>query len=132
MTKSVAYGRESSRGFNKWPEKHFGEKVVNIRNNHKLLGMNMNITEAKQVEIDIKEKLLGVIDKFGENIDEKVTTLADSHLFIANKQARQVDEINRKIFHLVVAKILYIKKKRNLIQKQRYHSYAIGYKKRRG
>ena len=36
----------------------------------------------------MKEKLLGIIEAFGENIDEKVTTPESSHIFIVNKQEK--------------------------------------------
>ena len=51
----------------------------------------------------MKEQLLKEIKTFRENIDEKVTTTASSHIFVVNKQAQQIE-----IFHLVVAKLLYI------------------------
>ena len=80
-------------------------------NNHTFLGMNINITEDQKVEIYIKEKLFGAIDSFGENIDEKVTTAAYSHTFIVNKQAKQLGEEKREIFHPLGANILYIMKR---------------------
>ena len=56
----------------------------------------------------MKEKLLEAIEAFGENIDEKVTTPASSHLFMVKKQARKLDEEKSKKFHSLVAKLLYI------------------------
>ena len=56
----------------------------------------------------MKEKLLKSIEVFGENIGEKVTTPAYIHLFVVNEQAQQLDEETSKIFHSVVAKLLYI------------------------
>ena len=79
---------------------------MNRRKKHTFSGMNVNITEDKKVEIEMKDKVLEVIETFGENNDEKVTTPAASHLLIFNKQAHQLDEENGKIFNLVVAKIL--------------------------
>ena len=66
-------------------KEHFGELVVTRGNNHTFLGMNINITGDKNIEIDMKEKLLGKIEAFGENIDEKVTTPESSHLLIVNE-----------------------------------------------
>ena len=40
----------------------------------------------------MKEQLLEAIEAFGENVDKKVTTPASSHLFIVNKQLKQLDK----------------------------------------
>ena len=54
--------------------------------------MNINITEDKKVEIEIKEQLLEAIESFGEYLDEKVTRPASSYLFLFIEQAEQKDE----------------------------------------
>ena len=70
------------------------------------MGIDINITENKKVEIEMKDQFLESMEEFGENVDEKITTPASSHLFIVNKQAQQLDEEKSKIFYLVVAKLL--------------------------
>ena len=70
------------------------------------MGININITENKKVEIEMKDQFSESMEEFGENVDEKITTPASSHLFIVNKQAQQLDEEKSKIFYLVVAKLL--------------------------
>ena len=70
--------------------------------------MNINITEYKKVEIDMKQKMLESIETFGENIEERVTTPASIRLLIANEQSQQIDEEKSKGFHYVVVKLLYI------------------------
>ena len=92
-------------------EKHFGDLLVTGGKKHTFWGVNINIMEDKKVEIWIKEKLLEEIEAFGENIGEKVTTPASSHLFIVNQKAQKLDEEKSESFHLVVAKILYIMKR---------------------
>ena len=64
--------------------------------------MNINRTEDKKVEIEMKEQLLEATEILGENIDEKITTPASSHVFIVNEQANQLNEENSEIFHSVV------------------------------
>ena len=86
--------------------KHFGELVVTRGKEYTFLCMDINITENKKVEIDMKEKLLEAIEASGENIDEKVTTPESSHIFLVNEQAKQLDEEKRESFHLVVANLL--------------------------
>ena len=56
----------------------------------------------------MKEQLLKEIKTFRENIDEKVTTTASSHIFVVNKQAQQLYVEKSEIFRLVVEKLLYI------------------------
>ena len=67
--------------------KHFVELIVIRVKKHTFLGTNINITQGKKFEIDMKEKFLEAIEAFGENIDRKVTTPESSHIFIVNKQA---------------------------------------------
>ena len=88
--------------------KNFGELLITRVKKHAFWGMNLNITEYKKIEIEMKYQLLEEIETFGENIDEKVTTPQSSHLFIFNKQSQKIDEEKREIFHLVVPNILYI------------------------
>ena len=47
--------------------------------------MNINITEDKKVEINMKYQFSEAIEEFEENIDKKVTTPVSSELFIVNK-----------------------------------------------
>ena len=54
--------------------------------------MNINITEDKNVEIYIKDKLMEAIEVFGYNIDEKLTTTEYRHLFIVNEQQNKLDK----------------------------------------
>ena len=70
----------------------FGELVVTGGNNHTFLGININIMEDKEVEIETKNIFLEEIGAFGEHIDEKVTTPESSHLLIFNGQAQKLDE----------------------------------------
>ena len=65
---------------------------MNRRKKHTCWYMNINTTEEKKVEIEMKKPLLESIEIFGENIGEKVTTPAYTHLFIVNKQAQQLNE----------------------------------------
>ena len=65
-------------------KRHFGVLLVTRGKKHTFLGMNINITEEKKVEIEMKEQLLESIDSFGEEIGERVTTPASSHLFTVN------------------------------------------------
>ena len=89
------------------PKKNFGEFVMTRGKNYKFSVMNTNITEDKNVEIDMKYQLLEAIEAFGEENDRKLTIPASFHLVIFNKQEQQLDEENSKFFHSVVAKLLY-------------------------
>ena len=51
---SVTHGSESSSKCNQWFEKHFGDLVVTRGKNHTFLGMHLNITADKKVEIEMK------------------------------------------------------------------------------
>ena len=79
-------------GLIKYLKNYYGELVVTRVKKHKFWDVNINIMEGKNVEIGMKEKLLETIESFGENIDEKETTPAYSHLFLVNKQSNQPDK----------------------------------------
>ena len=53
---------------------HVGELVVTRVKKHPFLGMDINITEDKKFEIQMKEKLWEEIGAFGEDLDENLTT----------------------------------------------------------
>ena len=72
--------------------------------------MNINITEDKNVEIYIKDKLMEEIEVFVDNIDEKLTTTEYRHLFIVNEQQNKLYKEKSKIFHSLVEKLLYVMK----------------------
>ena len=82
---SVTYGIKSSRWFNQRFEKAFCRVTSYWRKEAHVLGCEY--TGRKQIEIDMKEKLLETINAFGENIDEKLTMPVSSHLFVVNEQA---------------------------------------------
>ena len=85
-------------------KKNFGELVMTRGKKHTLLGINYNITEDKNIDIEIKEQLLEAIEAFGENIDEKVTTPEYNHILLVNDQTQQLYEEKSKCFHSVVEK----------------------------
>ena len=68
---------------------------MTIGKKHNFLGMSINITEDKQLEIEMKEQLLEAIEEFGEHLDKIVTTPESSHLFIVNEQAKKLYEEKR-------------------------------------
>ena len=73
-------------------------------NKHTLLGININTTEDKKVDIEIKEQLLEAIAAFGENIDEKVTTPEYNNILIVKENTQKLYEEKSKCFHSVVEK----------------------------
>ena len=72
-------------------ENNFGDLVVTIVKKYKLLGININIMEWKKGWNRYERAIFEEIQSFGEDIDEKVTTPASSHLFIVIKKANKVD-----------------------------------------
>ena len=63
---------------------HFGDLTLTRDNKHRLLGMNIIITDKNIVEIEMRDQLKEVIDMFtlseGQEINEMVTSPAQKHL----------------------------------------------------
>jgi hypothetical protein len=57
------------------------------------------------------DQLNKAIDLFGKDVDDKVTLPAMKNLFMVNEKCKQLDEAKSKIFHSVVAKLLFIIKR---------------------
>ena len=74
---------------------HFGEIQITRGKKHTFLGMNIQITEDKKIEIEMEDKLVEAIELFGEELEGKVTSPAQHHLFQVNENADPLDK-NKK------------------------------------
>ena len=59
----------------------------------------------------MEDQLMEVIELFGEELEGKVTPLAQYNLFQVNEDAEPLDKNKKEIFHSVTAKILYLVKR---------------------
>ena len=60
--------------------------------------MNIQITEDKKIEIEMEDQLIEPIELFGEELEGKVTSPAQHHLFQVNENAEPLDENNQRNF----------------------------------
>ena len=70
--------------------------------------MNIHITEDKKIEIEMEDQLMEAIELFGEELEGKVTSPAQHHLFQVNENAEPLDKNKKEIFHSLTAKLLYL------------------------
>ena len=87
---------------------HFGEIKITRGKKHTFLGMNIQITEDKKIEIKREDQLMEAIKFFGEELEGKVTSPAQHHLFQVNEDSKILDKNKKEIFHSVTAKLLYL------------------------
>ena len=53
----------------------------------------------------MEDQLMEAIELFGEELEGKVTSPAQHHLFQVNKDAESLDKNKKEIFHSVTAKL---------------------------
>ena len=58
----------------------------------------------------MEDQLIEAIELFGEELEGKVTSPAQHHLFQVNEDAEPLDKNKKEIFHSVTAKLLYLVK----------------------
>ena len=68
--------------------------------------MNKQITEDKKIEIEMEDQMMEAIELFGEELEGKVTSTAQHHLFQLNEDDEPLDKNKKEMFHIVTAKIL--------------------------
>ena len=76
---------------------HFGEIKITRGKKHTFMGVNIQITEDKKIEIEMEDQLMEAIEIFGEELEGKVTSPAQHHLFQVNKDAELLDKNNKEI-----------------------------------
>ena len=59
----------------------------------------------------MEDQLMEAIELFGEELEGKVTSPAQHHLFQVNEDAEPLDKNKKEIFHSVTAKLLYLVKR---------------------
>lgn len=92
---------------------HFGDLVISSGDVHDLLGMKIKINRKnKNISIDMREQLSEAFETFEEEITGNVSSPANRHLFVSyDGISPELDEKRSKIFHSVVAKLLFIMKR---------------------
>ena len=85
---------------------------VNHTGTHKCVGMNfVYLRKDKAIEFDMKVHLEEAIADFLEDIGTAVTTPATIHLFNMDEEAKDMTENHKLIFHSIVAKLPFVKKR---------------------
>ena len=59
------------------------------------MGMNIQITEDKKIEIEMEDHLMEAIELFGEELEGKVTSPAQHHILQVNENSEPLDK-NKK------------------------------------
>ena len=85
---------------------HFGDLTVTRGKKHRFLGMNIEINEDKNIEIEMKDQLLEAVSMFkqadGSEVDEIVNTPARPRLRDVNSECTQLCSAKQEAFHSIV------------------------------
>ena len=90
----------------KWLESVYGPLVGAKGNHHTYLGIDMLFTNQK-LQVSMVGYLHEIVEEFPYEIVGKVTTPAAPHLFDKDKNAVALNSNNAKVFHQIVAKVLW-------------------------
>ena len=94
---------------------HFGELTVSRGKKHNFLGMNIELNDNKSISIEMRDQLNETVNMFEdeekEEVVEVVTSPAQKHLRIVDEQCPALSDEKKKVFHTIVAKILWIMKR---------------------
>jgi hypothetical protein len=90
----------------KWLELLYGSLVGTKGNCHTYLGMDMCLTNQK-LQVSMVGYLHEIVEEFPYEIGGKATTPASPHLFDKDDDAVALTSDDAKIFHQVVAKVLW-------------------------
>ena len=88
----------------------FGKMSVNIGTKHTYVGMDFEY-KGKEVIISMVGHIEDAINEFPEELSQKVITPAGLHLFEVNKNSEKLDFKEAKIFHRIVAMLLFVCKR---------------------
>ena len=92
-------------------KKEFGDIKITRGKKHTFLGINFEFKDDKVLAINMVEQLEETIALFGEEICGNVTSCAAKGLTTIDANSPPLDEKKAKIFHSVVAKLLFITKR---------------------
>ena len=90
-------------------EEHFVELSIVIGNKHTLLVMNIDI-KGNTIQVDMDKQLEECIYIFGEDVSASVTSPKTNKIFEVREDNKQLSDKKGELFHLVVAKLLFIMK----------------------
>ena len=89
-------------------EEVYGKMTVNIGQEHTYVGMDISYPGNGEAVIRMKDHVLEAIADFPECCNINVTSPAPNYLFQVTPDLPTISEPDRKIFHKIVAKLLYV------------------------
>ena len=89
-------------------ESVYGKMTISTGTTHVYVGININYGNNQEAYIDMIDHVQEAIDDFPEKCSSKVNSPAGAHLFEINDHATLIPESDRKIFHKIVSKLLFI------------------------
>ena len=92
-------------------KKEFGDIKITRGKKHVFLGIDIEITPQKTIEIDMSAQLQEAIEMFGEEINGIMSSIATHNLFKVTEDAEPLDSRKQEILHSVTAKLLFITKR---------------------
>ena len=92
-------------------EERFGKMKVTRGKDHVYLGMKIKFGINKDVQIRMSDYIQEAIDDFTQTCKKNPTSPAGEHIFQVRDDVSTLCEKDRKLFHSIVAKLLYISRR---------------------
>ena len=92
-------------------EKRYGKMATNVGKKHTFVGINFDFTNRGSLNLYMTGHLQDALDAFTEELGSTPTSPVSDFLFDVNPYAKPISEKDRKVFHSVFARLLYIRKR---------------------
>ena len=85
---------------------YFGDLTITWGKKHVFLGMYLEITNDKKIEMHMNDQCQEAIDAFGEDVTSPTPTPAAAYLYKTCEEADDLNDEQSEIFHLVTQNLL--------------------------
>ncbi len=92
-------------------EERYGKMTITRGNKHTYIGMDIEFTGNREVQILMKDYIVEALEMFPEDCTGHVTTPAANLLFTVDPSATRLSEEKRTLLHSITAKLLFISKR---------------------
>ena len=92
-------------------ESNYGKMSMTVGKRHTYVGMNIQYNDSGTVTIDMVDYVKECLAEFPETLEKEVKTPAASNLFEVRDEIPLLDPSLAKLFHRIVAKLLFVCKR---------------------
>ena len=92
-------------------ESKYGTMSTNFGKKHTYVGMEFEYNDDGIVTIGMENYIADALEEFPETLGKTVSTPASAYLFEVNDEAEKLEEERARMFHRIVAMLLFVSKR---------------------